>query len=344
MKQQVDTRASGRQGASVDGWRMGRWSIAWIAMAYIMRGGWPIAVAAQEAKAIAAHDEYVYSIVYSADGRLFVTASGDNTAVIWDAKTHERRQTLRHEAAVYSVDVAPDGETVVTGSGAGVVAMWQTRDGTRLVERQTHADAVYCVAFAPNGTSVVSAGGSTEGGDTVVRLLSAQDLHVIREYRGHERQVYGAMFSGDGRWIVTGSSDKSVRIWDVESGEFRQLQGHTSDVYRCVFSQDGEWVVSASQDGTVRVWSVKTGGLLQTLRVPGTAVFYSAVITPNSDHVLAVSADRRLVVWRARDWQLISSDRIARGALYAIDAGPGQSEWSVGGEDGAVYVIEKAFP
>jgi hypothetical protein len=44
------------------------------------------------------------------------------------------------------------------------------------------------------------------------------------------------------------------------------------------------------------------------------------------------------------DWQLVSNDRIGKGALYAIDAGPGQSEWSVGGEDGAVYVIGKALP
>jgi WD40 repeat protein len=64
-------------------------------------------------------------------------------------------------------------------------------------------------------------------------------------------------FSPDGKRIVSGSNDKTVKLWDAEIGqESLTLKGHRGDVYSVAFSPDGKRIVSGSNDNTVKVWDV----------------------------------------------------------------------------------------
>jgi WD40 repeat protein len=74
--------------------------------------------------------------------------------------------------------------------------------------------------------------------------------------------VNSVAFSQDGKRIVMGCSDKSLRIWDAETGRAlsRPMTGHEGGVYSVAFSHDGKRIVSGSDDGTIRVWDAETGG------------------------------------------------------------------------------------
>ena len=72
--------------------------------------------------------------------------------------------------------------------------------------------------------------------------------------------------SGDGRLAVSASSDKTLKVWEVESGrELRTLQGHSSSVNGVALSGDGRLAVSASEDKTLKVWELESGRELRTL-------------------------------------------------------------------------------
>ena len=74
-------------------------------------------------------------------------------------------------------------------------------------------------------------------------------------------------FSSDGNRIASGSSDKSVRVWDAKTGEqVKDLHGHTQEVLSVGFSPDGNRIVSGSWDKSVRVWDAKTGEQLKELQ------------------------------------------------------------------------------
>ena len=208
--------------------------VALLAVLAVILGASPLGAAWFEV--LEGHEEYVYMIALSNDGRLLATASGDNTAILWDARQRTASHVLHHDAAVYAVALPPDGKSVATASGDGHVTLWNTSDGSDIASVKKHKDAVYDLAFSPDGQWLASAGGGTDGGDSVCRIWRAADLQLVTELAGHTRQVYGVVFSPDGLTVATSSSDKTIRLWNTANWHSKVLLGHTSDVSRCAFS------------------------------------------------------------------------------------------------------------
>jgi hypothetical protein len=85
----------------------------------------------------------------------------------------------------------------------------------------------------------------------------------LKVLEGHKSTVNSLVLSADGRRVVSGSYDNTLRIWDMETGQCLQvLEGHTSMVSSLVLSADGRRVVSGSNDNTLRIWDMETGQCL----------------------------------------------------------------------------------
>jgi WD40 repeat protein len=101
---------------------------------------------------------------------------------------------------------------------------------------------------------------------------------------GHKEWVTSVALAADGQRIVSGSRDKTVRVWRCGRGKaLLVLHGHTDWVVKVALSPDGQWIVSQSRDRTVRVWNIETGACQQIMEGLTDASGLAAALGTSSD-------------------------------------------------------------
>jgi ribosome assembly protein 4 len=115
---------------------------------------------------------------------------------------------------------------------------------------------------------------------------------------GHQGLVNQVAYSPDGRWVLSASFDKSVKVWDGATGAFvATLRGHVGPVYQVAWSADSRLAVTASRDSTLKLWDVRSGKMVAEL--PGHADEVFAVDwAPDGASVASGGKDRVLKLWR----------------------------------------------
>ena len=197
---------------------------------------------------------------------------------------------------VTALEFSPNGEWLaVASSGRVELRTTPSRSARRVLEGIP--GKVNAVHISPDGRVVTLAAG-VPGLNGVVQQWDVTTGRKQREFTGHRDAVQDAVVSPDGRCMVSGGYDRSLRFWAMESGRcVRTNTVHNGAVFRLAFHPDGAVVASASADQTVKLWRLADGVRLDTLNQPQ-GELTGVVFTPDGSQVLAAGADRRIHQWK----------------------------------------------
>jgi WD40 repeat protein len=143
-----------------------------------------------------------------------------------------------------------------------------------------------------------------------------QKFSLAATLTGHAHSIYTVAYSLDGKTLASGSSDRTIKIWDLATRQdFYTLNGHTDSVYSVAYSPVGPNLASGSADRTIKIWNVTTGVEIRTLKGHTDSV-NSVAYSPDGQNLASGSWDKSIKIWDVTTGQEIYT---LKGHSDAVD-------------------------
>lgn len=270
------------------------------------------------------HEERITGLAWGRSSKILVSASADNSAKCWtksssgsgsscsEPQSDDNNQhrltlggTLRgHQHRLAKVAVHPFERLVITASFDHTWRMWDMEHMAQVLVQEGHYCPVYAVACHPEGALVAT--GDTHG---VARLWDIRSGKSIMSLVGHSKAILSLDFaahSGGQTTLASGSSDHSVRIWELRKRAQPAvvLPAHQHLVSDVKFVPDAragaEVLCTSSFDGTIRLWRTRDWRLLRELRGhEGKVMSVDVSLFHNQLTIFSSGYDRTVKQWRA---------------------------------------------
>ncbi|MBN3944395.1 AAA-like domain-containing protein [Nostoc sp. NMS9] len=154
------------------------------------------------------------------------------------------------------------------------------------------------------------------------RILSSTNIREQNRLEGHSDSVNSVVFSPDGKTLASASYDKTIKLWNRDTGkEITTLRGHSDSVNSVVFSPDGKTLASASYDKTIKLWNRDTGKEITTLRGHSDKV-NSVVFSPDGKTLASASSDKTIKLWNRDTGKEITTLRGHSDKVYSVMFSP----------------------
>ncbi len=269
---------------------------------------------------------------FSPDGKLILAAAGNKTGNILDAANGNLLQVLGPLSDIVVRAVfSPDAKTVLTLGGGSdrTVHLYNVGTGKQIysVPAGIGFDSLF---YLPGGQSYYADGGvynasdgspvqgsGVRGGTMAIspdgltavtginptaKLNDLNSGQELRSFSGHTDSVISAAFSGDGKWLVTGSRDNTARVWEVATGkQVLLLSGNKSPVEAVAFSPDGTRVLTGSD--TARLWNITNDTRQLSMSAPA-GVTVSA-LAPDGNTIAVGDENGNATYWDLKTGKLL---------------------------------------
>ncbi|KAK6311184.1 hypothetical protein J4Q44_G00192390 [Coregonus suidteri] len=236
--------------------------------------------------------------------RLF-TAGRDSIIRIWSVNQHKQDPYIasmeHHTDWVNDIVLCCNGKTLISASSDTTVKVWNAHKGFCMSTLRTHKDYVKALAYAKDKELVASAGLDRQiflwDVNTLTALTASNNTVTTSSLSGNKDSIYSLAMNQMGTVIVSGSTEKVLRVWDPRTcAKLMKLKGHSDNVKSLLLNRDGTQCLSGSSDGTIRLWSLGQQRCIATYRVHDEGV-WALQKAPVLKMELDRSADPPPVIW-----------------------------------------------
>lgn len=283
---------------------------------------WDADTGAEVAQILTRPLDPVVSLAFSPDGKTLALGLRSAQIELWNVTERSRAGSLKYPGSLHAIAWSPDGKKLAAAGGPKIF-VWDPHTNALLKTFDVKEGpppvfpTVRALAFAPD-SKLLAAG----GWDAVVRVynINAKNPTDAKEQRvceGHLSAVFSVAFSADGRSLLTGSFDRTVRLWEAFSGkQITQYKGHVGAVHGVAFLGDGRSFYSAGTDASVFLWDVP--GLSNNGKLPELTLTVQEL-----DSAWDILATEETPRGQQKMWQCIASAKQAlphlTNKLYFLD-------------------------
>ncbi|KAF3934303.1 hypothetical protein ABW19_dt0206079 [Dactylella cylindrospora] len=250
-------------------------------------------------------------LAFSPDNRVLAIAPLISRPIeFWDIVAGKVVNTFPryHDHRVNVVSFSPDNQIFAVGLSDGTLQLWEPSSGLALGELRMYDSSLVLqettpvIAFSVNSKRRLLACAPCDGTIQLWDITTIDKLTNICQFRGHSKLVASFAFSPDGKLLASGSTDRMIKLWDVDyMAEKQEIGSHTKSVQSLAFSPDGRFLASSSEDTTINLWSISSGGRPpRTLRGHTKAVLCVA-FSSDGKLLASGSADMTLQIWNTVD-------------------------------------------
>lgn len=286
------------------------------------------------------HGDEVLSCTYTPDSQFVVSGGWDGCVRLWDAANGELVRFYQvSDRPVTVVAVTPDGKKILSGSLDGLLALWDLATGQPSAGIRGDPQTSTFLAH----TRPLSSIGFVHEGDTLVtgswdsNLILWKGKQEGRSLSGHSDIVSGCAATPDGRYLISWSHDKSVRMWDINL--HRQLcdfPGHEDRVLTGAVSPDGLWAATGARDGALFLWDIRAKA--EKLSTQLTDEVHCCCFLLDGQALAVGEANGRIILFSIPDMEPI--DELDLGQqLQCASRSPSGAQIAVGAGDGRIYLI-----
>ncbi len=279
------------------------------------------------------HTFSVNAVTFSPDGQIIASSAQDSTIRLWrtfPGNLSPEIQTLAgHQGRVWSIAVSPDGRTLVSGGEDLTVRLWNVATGECLNEWEAHTAWVRFVAFSPDGRQIASA--SYDRSIKIWDVANIPDFFeksgmfiptCLHTLIGHQQPVSAIAFSPDGQQLVSSSFDKTIKLWDTNSGKcVKTLLGHRNRIWTVAFHPNGTQIASGGDDNHTKIWDLERGCCIKTI-VGHTNAILSVKLSPDGSYLASGNEDTTIRIWRIDREKIVQTLREHTNRVWSVNFSP----------------------
>jgi len=312
------------------------------------------------------HEKNISFVCFSPNEKFIATASKDNTGIIWDLNANKKMQ-IKQKGDITSIDFSPDGKNILSTSKNRELAIWDF-EGQKLNTTEL-AGAIEMAKYTPDGTKIIaitdapsisiltnngveietvnlqkkinSFSFSSDGqyfvcaGNDGVASLWDLELNKYSDFRGHEAPLLSASLSKNMEFLITSSSDNTIKKWKIPSlkpytlketesaaffvevsskkqrilysikndffvwnkeGKLLKKFTNKSRIYSAKFSNSEKYIVTSSNDSLGKIWDMKSKQPIKILKGHKNELL-NARFSSDDKHIITASRDGRAILW-----------------------------------------------
>ena len=280
----------------------------------------------------------VLSLAFDPSDRFLAGSGADQSVRLWQTEDGQGRLTADIAEATLQVAVRAGGNELAAASGPFVKIFKAHPHPERIIG--TNAAGVSASAISADGARLATALVPPESGPVVIEVRDLSSGQMLKVLTGHDAAVTTIAFNSDGTRLISGSLDKTARVWNLADGrEISRFTGHTQAVTAVAFRPGAEQALSGSADHSLKLWNIYSRAVEKEFfgqQTPVTAVEMSP------DGRLAVSASGQVVrVWKDSSITPLYSIACGSGITSLAVAG-NRDQLAISEEDGTVKFCQLA--